>query len=182
MAYRRYYVCGTFKNNGSAVYRSNGIKADTIEKAVFDRLRVAVTNPKVLWNVDPNYQWDMNVAIRGAKTMRVSLGHGITATVYTKVASGTQPAQQSVAWREDGWSWGIQADDGAGDPVAQAKQEVEPLSELRLPEASGQGVFSFGSDAPSQLEFTWMNARYVLYATGLRAPQMAATMLNLSSY
>lgn len=92
MAYRRYYVCGTFKNNGSAVYRSNGIKADTIEKAVFDRLRVAVTNPKVLWNVDPNYQWDMNVAMRGAKTMRVSLGHGITATVYTKVASGTQPA------------------------------------------------------------------------------------------
>lgn len=49
--YRRYYVCGAFQNKGSAVCKSNGIRAEQAEEAVFDRLLQAVVRPKVLRDV-----------------------------------------------------------------------------------------------------------------------------------
>lgn len=48
---RRYYVCGAFQNMGSAVCKSNGIRAELAEEAVFDRLKQAVVRPKVLRDV-----------------------------------------------------------------------------------------------------------------------------------
>jgi len=141
-------------------------------------LQVQATNQPLA----PSDQWNMNVAVKNAKITHANLGHGIIGTIYTLSTASKQPPEQSVSWKEDGWTWGIQAGYPSDNSVSQAKQEVKSLLGLHLPESSGQGVFSFGSDAPSQIEFTWMNARYVLYTTGWRAPQMAATMLNLSSY
>ncbi len=129
-----------------------------------------------------DYRWNMNVAIKGAKVTKENLGHGIVGTLYTKAKTSTQPAVQSIAWKEDGWTWGIESSYVSGGLLGQARQEVGSLLGEPMPTPSGEGVFSTGSDAPSQVDFTWQNARYALYSTGWRAPQIAATMVNLSSY
>ncbi|WDL99183.1 recombinase family protein [Alicyclobacillus sp. ALC3] len=51
VVYRRSYVCGAFRNKGSAVCKSNGVRADEAEQAVFDRLKEAVVRPNVLRDV-----------------------------------------------------------------------------------------------------------------------------------
>lgn len=51
VVYRRYYVCGAFRNKGSAVCSSNGISALDAENAVFDRLQEVITKPKLLRDV-----------------------------------------------------------------------------------------------------------------------------------
>jgi len=132
--------------------------------------------------LDPDYEWDMNVAIPGARMTRAPLGRGIVATVYTMAAKGDQPAQESVSWREGGWTWGMEGTLPSDHPLTAAEEEASVLQGLRLPMPAGQCVFSFGSDAPSQIEFTYMGARYVLYTTGWRAPQIAASMIDLSAY
>ncbi|MCY0901786.1 MAG: hypothetical protein OWU32_06295 [Firmicutes bacterium] len=132
--------------------------------------------------LSPDYEWDMNVAIPGARLTRVPIGHGIVATVYTSAAKGNQPAQESVTWRQEGWTWGMEGTLPSDHPLMAAADEASMLQGLRLPMPAGQCVFSFGSDAPSQIEFTFMGARYVLYTTGWRAPQIAASMVDLSAY
>ncbi|MFZ5968302.1 MAG: recombinase family protein [Bacillota bacterium] len=47
----RYYHCGSFKNKGSSICRSNGIRADYAEEHVFKRLAEVITNEKVLKDI-----------------------------------------------------------------------------------------------------------------------------------
>ncbi|PEJ09100.1 recombinase family protein [Bacillus wiedmannii] len=44
----RYYHCGVWRNKGTAACRSNGIRADKIEKLVFERINKVVMNGKIL--------------------------------------------------------------------------------------------------------------------------------------
>ncbi|MDP7979912.1 recombinase family protein [Bacillus sp. WLY-B-L8] len=44
----RYYQCGAWRNKGTAVCRSNGVRADKIEKLVFKRINQIVLNDKIL--------------------------------------------------------------------------------------------------------------------------------------
>ncbi|MCT4592941.1 MAG: recombinase family protein [Anaeromicrobium sp.] len=47
----RYYHCGNFKNKGSSVCRSNGIRADYAEEYVFNRLSEVISNDKFLQDI-----------------------------------------------------------------------------------------------------------------------------------
>ena len=47
----RYYHCGNFKNKGSAVCRSNGIRADYAEEYVFNRLSEIISKDDVLKDI-----------------------------------------------------------------------------------------------------------------------------------
>lgn len=47
----RYYYCGNFKNKGSAVCRSNSIRADYAEKYVFQRIKEVILNETVLKDI-----------------------------------------------------------------------------------------------------------------------------------
>ncbi|ADK07999.1 TPA: recombinase family protein [Bacillus cereus biovar anthracis] len=44
----RYYQCGAWRNKGTAACRSNGVRADKIEKQVFKRINQIVLNDKIL--------------------------------------------------------------------------------------------------------------------------------------
>ncbi|MBJ8153499.1 recombinase family protein [Bacillus cereus] len=44
----RYYQCGAWRNKGTAVCRSNGVRADKIEELVFKRINQIVSNDKIL--------------------------------------------------------------------------------------------------------------------------------------
>lgn len=44
----RYYQCGAWRNKGTAVCRSNGVRADKIEKQVFKRINQIVLSDKIL--------------------------------------------------------------------------------------------------------------------------------------
>lgn len=44
----RYYNCGNFRNKGSAVCKSNGIRADYAEEYVFQRIKEVILNETVL--------------------------------------------------------------------------------------------------------------------------------------
>lgn len=48
---RRYYICGAFQNMGSAICKSNGVRAEQADETVFERLRHAAVRPKVLHDV-----------------------------------------------------------------------------------------------------------------------------------
>jgi site-specific DNA recombinase len=50
----RYYYCGTFKNKGSKVCKSNSIRADYAEEYVFNRIREVVLNEDILKDIVDN--------------------------------------------------------------------------------------------------------------------------------
>lgn len=50
----RYYNCGDYKNKGSSVCRSNGIRADYAEEYVFKKLAGIISNEKVLKDIITN--------------------------------------------------------------------------------------------------------------------------------
>lgn len=48
---RRYYICNAFRNGGRRVCSSNSVKADVVEKIVFERLAEVAQKPKVLEDI-----------------------------------------------------------------------------------------------------------------------------------
>ncbi|WP_083677863.1 recombinase family protein [Paenibacillus sp. FSL R7-0337] len=60
---RRYYVCTAFRNGGRRVCSSNSVKADDVERYVFDRLAEVVQRPKIVEDVVRKLNKDRTVNV-----------------------------------------------------------------------------------------------------------------------
>lgn len=128
--------------------------------------------------VPQNLNWDnVSAAIPNASTQSVSLGHGMTGTMYTGQLDGIN--RRDIVWKENGWTFGWEGEmDGetVKQTIQQAKDMVVQDLSLKLPIATGNVLSGMGSGGPSEVEFVAGNTRYILYAPGGRALQIMATM------
>ncbi len=122
------------------------------------------------------FQWPASAAIRGGHPSRVSLGHGVVATVWSGMYNGVHA--KGVSWKQDGLTWIIPPSAWSSvNPVKDARTEVSQLARLQMPSgATGYGIFGYGSDMPSQVVLHDDSSTYVLYSTGWRVAEMAALM------
>lgn len=116
----------------------------------------------------------ISARMRGARAESVSLGHGVSGTLFT-AERGAQ-ARTSASWSEDGWQIVIPPTAGTVSPLEEARSLAAGLAGLRLPGRDGTAVFAVGSDAPSIAVFRSGHAWYALYANGWRAARFAAAM------